>query len=263
MLGWSNSSEWLQTRISRRTTLRAAGGSLLGGLAAWFSNGRAEDRGASSGASAQVPVAGQDPERRTYYLFVQNATSGSFRPNPAMPGLYTLVLEGVGARTIYFSDRPARDAGAVPMEGFLQGLGFSAENPPNAALVMADQDGDETTVVIELFSPRYEAQARRLTYDARILTRSDRAGLAVFMERHRDGRLPQLFGHASVFIDDCPDGGVFCNRIWMDRYVGCCWSSRFLGCTPCSGSWAQAEAMCAPDRLYPPEIDCPLQLFAG
>ena len=69
--------------ISRRMALRTFGGGVAAALASW-----ALGKGASSQASAhpllaQVPVEDAD---RTVYLFVQHASGGSFRPNPAMPG---------------------------------------------------------------------------------------------------------------------------------------------------------------------------------
>ena len=100
--------------ISRRIALKGIGASLLAGLGSWAMAKGAQ--GQEAATEAQVPV--EDAER-TVYLFVQHASGGSFRPNPAMPGLYTLTLEGVGPDTIFFSDRPARDAGAVPNGPFL------------------------------------------------------------------------------------------------------------------------------------------------
>ncbi|HWV88131.1 MAG TPA: hypothetical protein VNZ62_21980 [Capillimicrobium sp.] len=208
--------------LSRRGVLATAAGG-LGALLAL--RGRP--------ATAQVPIDPDDGTDRAHFLFVQNAERGEFTPNRARKGLYRLTLHGVQPHTIYFSDRPTRDAGLAPMRPFLKGLGFSPTNPPNAAVVVAGADGGEDTLVLELFSPRYHAKRRRLTYDARILPDDRRPdGLAVFSGRQRDARLPRRFGEASVFIDDCPDGGVHCTGGYLAPqgvYIGpystvpCCW----------------------------------------
>ena len=48
---------------------------------------------------------------------------------------------GVAPQTIAFSDRPERIVVQAPMQQFLDGLGFSVENPPNAAIEILEADG--------------------------------------------------------------------------------------------------------------------------
>ncbi len=223
----------VRVAVSRRGALTSAAGGVLGGATAFLLRGAL----GADPARAQVPVPGAD---RTFYMFVQNARSGRFERNGAAQGLYRLTLDGVQPHTIYFSDRPARDAGLSPMKRFLPGLGFSPQNPPNAALVVAGRNGDADTLVIEIFSPRYDAKAERLTYDARILDRNGSERLAAFARRQRDKTLPRRFGEASLFIDDCPDGGVQCtgpglppSGITVANRLPCCW--HWLGgCRPCN-----------------------------
>ena len=47
--------------------------------------------------------------------------------------------EGVSPQTIAFSDRPERVVGQEPMQKSLDGLGFSPENPPNAAIEITQE----------------------------------------------------------------------------------------------------------------------------
>lgn len=190
--------------ISRRSALRgAAAVGALASFGSWVTGkvARAQD---TAGQAVDEVTQNYSPS----YMFVQHASGGSFRPNPSLEELYTLTLEGVGAQTIYFSDRPVRDAGVIANQRFLDGLGFTTVDPPNAALVMATADEHEETVVIELFGPRYDAAARRLTYDARILERTDRAGLSMFNERRGDQGLVEEFASASLFIDGIAVGGA-------------------------------------------------------
>ena len=68
------------------------------------------------------------------WMFVQTAHSGSFIPVPGNESLYNVTLAGVSPTTIVFSDRPHRTVIQAPMQKFLDSLGFSAKNPPNAAI---------------------------------------------------------------------------------------------------------------------------------
>jgi hypothetical protein len=125
------------------------------------------------------------------------------------------------------------------MRRFLRGLGFSAKNPPNAAPVVAGARGAEETLVIELFAPRYDRRAKRLSYDARLLDDAgESALLARFAKRGRRGRPPRRFADASLFIDSCPSGGVVCTGppipppgVTVANKLPCCW--HWDGCQPC------------------------------
>lgn len=230
---------------SRRGALKAFAGA-VGGIVAGAFGARPEP------AFARVPVwcgkPGAALGKDTFYMFVQAATSGTFVENHASPGLYTLTLYGVGAETVYFSDRPVRDAGKAPMQRFLDGLPFSPKNPPNAALVAASGSGPDSTLVIEIFSPRYDARTSTLTYDARILHDYKGDGLAVFAGR-QTGTVPTTFNDASLFIDDCPDGQMLCWPLDCPSAkvgdncptvnnpqvsFGCCWSWSKAYCEPCN-----------------------------
>jgi hypothetical protein len=237
---------------SRRGAFKAIAGTLLGGLAT-VAFGR---QAGGTTALAKVPVvAGKSPgvpaDKDTFYLFVQNADSGTFVANPAMPGIYTLTLTGVSGETIYFSDRPVRDAGRAPMQPFLDGLGFDPNNPPNAALVVVGKDGSEQTLIIELFGPQYDVSTRTLTYDATLEPGYSGAGLAPLAAR-QSASLPENFDDATLFIDDCANGSYYC--VWGTNLltqraesvgsIGCCWHVGNLLCVPCSATEAEAIAAC-------------------
>jgi hypothetical protein len=82
---------------------------------------------------------GQAVEKPVRYMFVQSAHSGSFVPVEGEKNFYTLALEGVSPQTIAFLDRPERVVGQEPMQKSLDGLGFSPENPPNAAIEITQE----------------------------------------------------------------------------------------------------------------------------
>ncbi len=88
-----------------------------------------------------------DDSKNTGYLFVISGTSGS------LDG-YTLTLNGV-PNVIYFSDRPARKAGHLSLEKFVEmwdkGDDSFKADPPNATLSVLKKDGAKN-VVVELMS---------------------------------------------------------------------------------------------------------------
>lgn len=178
-----------------------------------------------------------DPARKKQYLFVQSFRSGAIAPIEGATGTYSLTLrEGLG-QTIAFADRPARDVEVMPTSAFLDGLGFSPDNPPNAALVIETGAGETDIAVVELRTPTYETIGRTATYEVTVLdgwreTTGFGAG-----EVAEPAALPPDFGAAHLFIDDCSDGVVTC-RARGDVYagtvsgvIGFCWN--YSQCMPC------------------------------
>jgi hypothetical protein len=233
-------------RLSRRTALRAGGTGVAATAALTALRG-------SAVAQDATPPAGQEP----MFLFVQTAASGTFQANPAVgtpvvdgtptPGGgadYLLTLENHHGGTIYFSDRPYRIVGDAPTQQFLDGLGFSPENPPNAALVTYTEDGTQEVVVVELMEPSYDEASGTLTYGVIVLEEYQGEGLQHVAAQQQDAELPGSFGHVSLFIDDCPD---YVFRCWLGCYqvghlgahtnVGTCWSWSDFECQPCGGGW--------------------------
>lgn len=178
------------------------------------------------------------PEKNVTFMFVQTAQSGTLIPVEGMDNLYTLTLMGVAPQTIAFSDRPERIVVQAPMQQFLDGMCFSCDNPPNAAIEILDADGDEDLAVVELFDPVYDAANQTLQYNVSFLELPD-LSYAVFNER-ADEALPETFGSAALFIDDCKDGAVECNKgpyTWSEYCgkikTGCCWDWSDFCCEMC------------------------------
>ncbi len=233
----------LSSRLSRRTALQASGLGLAAGVIATTSPSTSAQEGTPAPLSED-----------TTFLFVQSATSGTFAVNPASGtptsdggsggADYLLTLAGHTGNTVYFSDRPERIFGASPTQAFLDGLGFPPNNPPNAALVTTDADGNEDILVVELFQPSFDATAGTVSYGVNIL--SDYEGRLDFVAgRQADEDLGTTFGEASLFIDDCPDLTV-CDRPFVHNElyigplpggsVGLCWHWSDVDCTPCNGN---------------------------
>jgi hypothetical protein len=92
-----------------------------------------------------------DDSKNTGYLLVISGTSGS------LDG-YTLTLNGV-PNVIYFSDRPARKAGHLSLEKFVElwnkGSDSFKADPPNATLSILEKD-EAKNVVVELYSVEHK-----------------------------------------------------------------------------------------------------------
>jgi hypothetical protein len=186
-----------------------------------------------------------DADRREF-LFVQTFASGSLAPSDDEAGLYTLVLEQSPGHTLYFSDRPERIVGTVPMEQFLDGLGFTPANPPNAALVAEREDGGEEIIVLELLNPRYDEAARMLTYDVRILADDEQLDMTLEHRLSTTDHEGATYGASSLFIDDCPTYHAICHRENQAPIdYGCqsfCWESYAGSCVPCQSIQKQCCA---------------------
>lgn len=108
----------------------------------------------------------------------------------------TFRMVGVSPQTLYFSDRPNRLAGHIPMDAYLrewsEGPQDFDNDPPNATLSVyeSDQDSNEI-VVVELLDPAVEGED--LIYRYNIV----------------EGEMPAGGGAAALFVDKVgPGGGV-------------------------------------------------------
>lgn len=188
-------------RLSRRAAVRVgATGLAAGALAA---AGRSRPAIAQEATPVASPAAATDLE----YLFVQVFERGTFRPKAGEPGVYVLAFSHSSAQTLYFSNRPERIVGTVPTARFLP---TTVVDPPNAALVTRAADGAEDVLVVELLSPTYDEAAGTLSYDVRVLENYQAEGLRYLADQQGDSTVPEQFGQASLFIDDCPDGDIPC-----------------------------------------------------
>ena len=105
-----------------------------------------------------------DKEPAVEYLFVQVAEKCSLKDG-------VLKLSDVGSSTIYFADRPHRDAGHIHtkscVESWSKGGDDSFENdPPNAALSLVTKKDSKEFVVV-LSKPRLKG--KDLLYDVKVL----------------------------------------------------------------------------------------------
>ncbi len=173
-------------------------------------------RGNVAGAMAQEATPGATPPagaggEKAGFLFVQSFESGSIAPKAGAEGTFTLTLEHGLGQTIYFSDRPERIVGATPTAQVQQALGFTPDNPPNAAILVENGTGSTNIAVVQLTSATYDEASRTATYDATPLADFSRTEAMGFHDEPADlSSVPTSFGAAHLLIDDCPDAFIDC-----------------------------------------------------
>jgi hypothetical protein len=214
-----------------------------------FASRRAPDGGGVRRAADPVATPVPDIEQGPEMLFVQSFQSGSIAPTQGAEGRYTVTLEHGLGQTIFFSDRPERVVGASPTGRFLDGLGFPDDNPPNAALIVEDGNGENTIAVVELFNPRYDEASNTATYEAAVLENwEDSVDLGFETAPVDLSEIASTFDAAHLFIDGCPDGVITClsksgsaGDVSSSIFGGFCFSAADGDCLPCN-PWLDSTA---------------------
>ncbi len=227
------SNLFAERRLSRRKAVTASAALAAGTLA-----------GSQAAAQEATPVASPEPTagEKTMYLFVQSFQSGSIVPTEGQDGRYTVTLEQGLGQTIYFADRPSRDVGVSPTPQFLEALGFSEDNPPNAAMLLETAPGETDIAVVELFNPSYDEATHTATYDVAVLENWQDSVELGFSDAPADlATLAPEFGTAHLLIDDCPSDSVWCYTVngdggWgttIGTYYEQAYCYNYLVCMPC------------------------------
>lgn len=149
-------------------------------------------------------------------LFASVSDTGSLTRQQGSKRL-RLVLRDFDREAVWFSDRPDRDSGTVPIRGVVRNwarLGF-ADDPPNAVLSLADGRPSLDTVVVELGKPRISRGALRISVKP---VDDPSSGLSQFIDR-LDRRVPRRFGESTLFIDNGTTGSQPCNVGEIDYYA--------------------------------------------
>eukprot|EP00884_Botryococcus_braunii_P013906 jgi/Botrbrau1/22516/Bobra.114_2s0041.1 len=174
-----------------------------------------------------IGAPGPDQQRELNLLFIQQIQSGKLALDNRGEG--SLVLDGVGKHTIWFTDRPGRSAGQVETS-FFTGSNFTDANgdwlaKPNAALYISNPGPNANTdviIILTLSKPTYNENSGALTYKVQLIPGNStlqekgpmqREGSLVtsFLQLKEDPTTPTLlseveggellFDHAVLFID--------------------------------------------------------------
>ena len=135
-----------------------------------------------------------DSEEPKFFV-IQHAQSGSI--SEINETSYSLELNEVSDKTILFSDRPDRIVMSESTSDFIGnwsvGQDSFAVDPPNAVLVVDEQEGQQQDdVIVELFTPIYDVDKKTLKYEA---TPDNATSI----------ELPSEFGQNTMLID-CEGG---------------------------------------------------------
>jgi uncharacterized protein YjbI with pentapeptide repeats len=153
-------------------------------------------------ALSPLASAQQQPQQQEIgLLFAQTANRGTMTPIKGTPR-FKLRLRGVNPQVVWFSDRPARQSGHIPVRDFVRswaGFGF-VEDPPNAALTLLHAADHQDTVVVALGRPDFKKKKDQIRYSARIL--DEATGNLSHLESDLDPRVNRRFRAPSLFIDD-------------------------------------------------------------
>ena len=143
----------------------------------------------AAAALASLPSRLPPPTPKMQLMFVQSAESLKADDK-------TLRLVNVSQQTIWFSDRPVRQAGHMSLKDYLKewtaaaGPNNFSKDPPNATLSVYQPGQDENTLtVVEISDPKVEG--KDLVYRYKLI----------------EGQMPKTGGAASLFIDWIGVGG--------------------------------------------------------
>jgi hypothetical protein len=165
--------------------------------AATMASGAANDNTAAAAANAAATATATGNNNNmtgAKFLFIQSAQSGSI--SEVNTTTSTLELRDVSDKTILFADRPDRIVSSVNTTNFIgnwsTGPDSFAVDPPNAALVLDDEEQRQGIAVIELYNPEYDSGANTLKYD--IIAENATATTTSI-------DLPSEFGQSTLLID--------------------------------------------------------------
>lgn len=145
-------------------------------------------------------------------LFLQNATSGSVENiDPESSSLASL-KEGdrlllslnVATNTIFFFNRPVRQAGSMTTEEFVDNFDENfGDVPPNAVLEFENTEGIVTAVPLILSNPVYDSSTGIIEYMASPLEFTPDVYSSSTVEQIKMvGEIESSFGIATLFIDE-------------------------------------------------------------
>lgn len=126
------------------------------------------------------------------YVFIQMARKAELTATQ-QPGVYQLVLSNVKPDITYFTDRPNRTTGSVPIEKFFNGWKSSDgdsfnKDMPNVGITGVQLHGlmrpENVSFVLALQNPQYDAKKRMLTYTAHSLSGGKNAPLPKSITLH-------------------------------------------------------------------------------
>lgn len=125
-------------------------------------------------------VSAKSEDAKSSYLFVQNAEYAILKPASKNDKQnYTLTLHRIEPEVIFFTDRPQRVMGHISLQDFVKlwqgksGDNFTADAPNvgvNGIKFRGLLNHKNVDVVAELTNPVYDAKAKTMTFNAKVLS---------------------------------------------------------------------------------------------
>jgi hypothetical protein len=114
------------------------------------------------------------------YAFVQTAKLARIQASSENETQFQLILEETSPFVTYFSDRPNRITGAIPLDEFLNfwhhGVDSFQADPPNVSVSgqihIRSQKERNLFFIFELAHPNYVKESRKMIYDIQLLSPS-------------------------------------------------------------------------------------------
>jgi hypothetical protein len=174
-------------RVAFRTSVVAVGVAAAMVLTASGAAAKGEPRASAGMPAPAVPVLG-----------VLNAGGGTFDG-------HRLTLTKVQRTGVWFTDRPARQAGTGTVAALVTRF-FRGQDPPNAAIEIENAPVGRDVAIVELSKPKYDKKSARLSFAAKVIRQVSAARAArhpslVRFEDRNDGKLSKRFGSLAMFLD--------------------------------------------------------------
>jgi hypothetical protein len=149
------------------------------------------------------------------FLFALEGKKATLQPVAGKPGTYRLTapLKALDERVNWFADRPARDAGTLPLTQFIalwaqDGKDSFKNDPPNIALAH-----DNRTLIAEMTNPQivngdsgknFQATLKTLPTQKRTALGNGSGNLSLHAQRGEieSSKSTQQLGNFSIFIDN-------------------------------------------------------------
>ena len=150
------------------------------------------------GKAESVPNRAAEPS----FMLVFQAQRGSLSPDANKPGAYTLTLRDTDSTAVFFSDRPKRLVGNLPVSLLAHNwsaMGFDTDAPVAAAVVNAGTESQQT-LVLELNKPVWDGATNTLSFSAVQGANLDVDPLT-FSGQQSTAQLPATFSSIDVYLD--------------------------------------------------------------
>lgn len=189
--------------VTKKTSKPLPTTSIVLGALVVLALGFAAGAGLKNDQAPIIKMIAPKAEKTDALLFVQQAVTGSFRPNA--DGTYNLLMVGVKPHTLVVADRPNRVVGTWTNTDFVtrwaQGANGLAADTQNAVLLShSPADGKEYSVPVTLSNPEFNGPDGWITYTVALRNEANTSDLTISEDRHTEA-FPEALRSPVLFIE--------------------------------------------------------------